>query len=286
MKGWMAMAGAAALLASSAAGAQSAEGLLNILKQGARNVPQAAAQQARSPYPNPVGTFWDHDSEQLHGAQHLRHGITATGRAGASTCDMELVAMAHSSYRMSDLARRNCLRHEYNIVERVHGKVRAGSGSDAENELRYGPVIDARMETFKTIRRYAMRHDVFGKGGLDYNTQRGVLDVHVPIPGAGALSVTGPGFVPWTQQNNRAVWSPANAGKFHLPVRMTQDDYRALTRQGREPKDDLVVFTVNRAWTEAGSPNVPRFDVTVERVHLGFVGETIEVDLTRPQASR
>lgn len=286
MKGWMAMAGAAALMASSAAGAQSAEGLLNILKQGARNVPQAAAQQARSPYPNPVGTFWDHDSEQLHGEQHLRHGITATGRVGASTCDMELVAMAHSSYRMSDLARRNCLRDEYNIVERVHGKAKAGSGSEADNERLYGPVLAARMEKFKSIRRYAMRHNVFGNGGMEYNSQRGVLDVHVPIPGAMALTVTGKGFVPWHESNGRAVWSPPNAGRYHMPVRMSESDYRALTRQGRDPKDDLVVFTLNRVWTEAGSPNVPRYDVTVERVHLGFVGETIEVDLTRPQASR
>lgn len=286
MKGWVALAGAAALLASSVVGAQSAEGLLNILKQGARNVPQAAVQQARSPYPNPVGTFWDHDSDQLFGHQHLRHGIASTGVGGAPTCDMQLVAMAHSDWRMDALQRSNCLRNEFNIHERVHGKAAAGSGSDAENERRYGPALDARVEKFRSIRRFATRHNAFALGGIDYNGQRGVLDVYVPIPGAGTLNVTGPGFVPWTRQNARAVWSPANAGKFHMPVRMTEDDYRALTRLGRELKDELVVFTVNRVWTESGSPNMPRFDITVERVHLGFAGETIEVDLTLPQASR
>lgn len=286
MKGWMAGVGALALMVSSGAGAQTAEGLLNILKQGARGAPKATAQQVRSPYPNPAGTFWDLDGETLHGAQHLRHGIAATGVGGAPTCDMRLVATAHSTWRMDALQRSNCLRDEFNIHERVHGKAAAGSGSDAENERRFGPILDARVEKFRSIRRFATRHDVFPLGGIDYNRQRGVLDVYVPIPGAGALSVTGPSFVPWTQQNARAVWSPANAGRYHLPVRMTEDDYRALTRLGREPKDDLVVFTVNRVWTEPGSPNVPRFDVTVERVHLGFVGETIEVDLSKPHANR
>lgn len=286
MKGWVALAGAAALLASSVVGAQSAEGLLNILKQGARNVPQAAVQQARSPYPNPVGTFWDHDSDQLFGHQHLRHGIAATGVGGAPTCDMQLVAMAHSDWRMDALQRSNCLRNEFNIHERVRGKAAAGSGSDAENERRYGPALDARVEKFRSIRRFATRHNAFALGGIDYNGQRGVLDVYVPIPGAAALSVTGPAFVSWHESNGRAVWSPPNAGRFHMPVRMTQEDYRALSRLGREQKDDLVVFTVNRVWLEPDSPSVPRYDVTVERVHLGFAGETIEVDLTPTQAGR
>lgn len=286
MKGWVAVAGAAALMVSNGAGAQSAEGLLNILKRGLGNARETAVQQAKSPYIGPAGMYWDLDPEDtLAGAQRLRHGRTSTGGGGAPTCDMQLVAMAHSEWRMGAAERSNCVRNEFNIVERVNGKAIAGSNSDADNERRYGPLMNARMEKFRSTRRFAVRHDMFGQGGIAYNERRGVLDAYVPIPGATALSVTGPAFVPWHESNGRAVWSPPNAGRFHMPVRMSEDDYRALTRRGREPKDDLVVFTVNRVWTEAGSPSVPRFDVTVERVHIGYRGETIEVDLTQRQAA-
>lgn len=282
MKGWMAVVGAAALMASSGASAQSAEGLLNILKRGALNVPKAAVQQARSPYIGPVGMYWDHDSEQLHGVQHVRHGLVATGRSGSPTCDMELVAMAHSNYSMSPIARSNCTRSEYNIVERVQGDAAAGQNDNAIIEQRFGPVLDARIEKFRGIHRFAARHNIQGEG-MVYDAQRGVLDIYVPIPGA--TYAVGHQFVPLNENNGRATWSPKHMGRFRTSLRMSEEDYRALMRQGREPKDNLVVFTVNRVFTNPGAPNVPHYDLTVERVHVGFVGETIEIDLTNQQAS-
>ena len=151
-------------------------------------------------------------------------------------------------------------------------------------ERRYGPAFDARLEKFKTTRRFAVRPDFVSWGGVGYNAARGAMEVYVPLPeiSAGGLSVTGEGFVPWSQRTDRVVFSPKWAGRYQLLIRMDSAEAANLARQGRDARDDLVVFTVNRVWVEN---TVPKMDVTVERVRIGYSNETIEVDLTNKQGA-
>ena len=110
------------------------------------------------------------------------------------------------------------------------------------------------------------------------------MEVYVPLPeiSAGGLSVTGEGFVPWSQRTDRVVFSPKWAGRYQLLIKMDSAEAANLARQGRDARDDLVVFTVNRVWVEN---TVPKMDVTVERVRIGYRNETIEVDLTNKQGA-
>lgn len=57
----------------------------------------------------------------------------------------------------------------------------------------------------------------------------------------------------------------------------------ALFRQGRDARDDLVVFTVKRVWIENGGPHA---EVEVERVEVGYRKEKIGVDLTKQKGAQ
>jgi hypothetical protein len=59
---------------------------------------------------------------------------------------------------------------------------------------------------------------------------------------------------------------------------MSESEAQSLFRQGRDAKDDLVVFNIKRVWVENGGP---RAEVDVERVQVGYRNEVIGVDLTR-----
>lgn len=165
-------------------------------------------------------------------------------------------------------------------------KINGANGIDRTQtdaiERHYGPAFDARLEKFKTTRRFAVRPDFVSWGGVEYNAARGAMEVYVPLPeiSAGGLSVTGEGFVPWSQRTDRVVFSPKWAGRYQLLIKMDSAEAANLARQGRDARDDLVVFTVNRVWVEN---KVPKMDVTVERVRVGYRNETIEVDLTNKQ---
>lgn len=104
----------------------------------------------------------------------------------------------------------------------------------------------------------------------------------MPQVSAAGQSVTGKGFVPWVHRTAGGVSSPPNAGRFHLLIRMNAQEAANLPRQGRSYRDDLVVFSVNRVWVEG---TVPKMDVTIERVRLGYRDETIDVDLTHTQGA-
>ena len=106
------------------------------------------------------------------------------------------------------------------------------------------------------------------------------LSASQPQISASGLSVTGKGFVPWHRVTHTGVSSPPHAGRYELLIRMDSAEAANLARQGRDARDDLVVFTVNRVWVEN---TVPKMDVTVERVRVGYRKETIEVDLTNKQ---
>lgn len=278
-QGWTAGALALALMAGATpAVAQSVGDLVRKVGQAAGNSPRSANERLRSPYLEPVGSYWDHDGETLAGAVHFRGGLAATGRQGVDVCDAELLAMAHSAYRLDARQRNYCLR-QYHLVDRkVHGDNGIGNGDTEAIERRYGPAFDARLARFKATRRFATRPNFLAEGGVECDRAKGTLAVFVPVPWkAGVIGVTGPGFVPWTQRDSRVIWSPKNAGRYHLPLRMDPAECSELFKQGRDFRDDLVVYTVNRVWVE---DTVPKMDVTVERVHVGFQNETIEVDTT------
>lgn len=105
-KGW---AGALALALAFQAQAGDGKGLLETIGRALGNTPRVVAEKARSPYLEPAGTYWDLDQEMLEGAQHLRVGLTATASGGSDMCDMKLLAMAHSSYRLDAKDRQWCL---------------------------------------------------------------------------------------------------------------------------------------------------------------------------------
>ena len=278
-KGW---AGALTLALAFQAQAGDGKGLLETIGRALGNTPRVAAEKARSPYLEPAGTYWDLDQEMLEGAQHLRVGLTATASGGSDMCDMKLLAMAHSSYRLDAKDRQWCLYQWWFADTRINGPNGIEQIQTDAIERRYGPAFDARLEKFKTTRRFAVRPDLVSWGGVEYNAARGAMEVYVPLPeiSAGGLSVTGKGFVPWSQRTDRVVFSPKWAGRYQLLIKMDSAEAANLARQGRDARDDLVVFTVNRVWVEN---KVPKMDVTVERVRVGYRNETIEVDLTNKQ---
>ncbi len=280
-KGW---AGALTLALAFQAQAGDGKGLLETIGRALGNTPRVAAEKARSPYLDPAGTYWDLDQETLEGAQHLRVGQTATGGAGSDMCDMDLLAMAHSNYRQDAQRRQWCLYQWWVADTKINGPNGIEKIQTDSIERRYGPAFDARLEKFKTTRRFAVRPDFVSWGGVEYNAARGVMEVYVPMPqiSAGGLSVTGKGFVPWSQRTDRVVFSPKWAGRYQLLIRMDSAEAANLARQGRDARDDLVVFTINRVWVES---TVPKMDVTVERVRIGYRNETIEVDLTNKQGA-
>lgn len=282
MKKWTIVAGAAALAFACHAQASDGNGLLDRIGRALGNTPRVAAEKVRSPYLEPAGTYWDLDQEMLEGAQHLRVGMTATASGGSDMCDMKLLAMAHSSYRLDAKDRQWCLYQWWFADTRINGPNGIEQIQTDAIERRYGPAFDARLEKFKTTRRFAVRPDFVSWGGIEYNAARGAMEVYVPLPeiSAGGLSVTGKGFVPWSQRTDRVVFSPKWAGRYQLLIRMDSAEAANLARQGRDARDDLVVFTVNRVWVEN---KVPKMDVTVERVRVGYSNETIEVDLTNKQ---
>lgn len=284
MKKWMIVAGAAALAFACHAQAGDGKGLLDTIGRALGNTPRVAAEKARSPYLEPAGTYWDLDQEMLEGAQHLRVGLTATASGGSDMCDMKLLAMAHSSYRLDAKDRQWCLYQWWFADTRINGPNGIEQIQTDAIERRYGPAFDARLEKFKSTRRFAVRPDFVSWGGVEYNAARGAMEVYVPLPeiSAGGLSVTGKGFVPWSQRTDRVVFSPKWAGRYQLLIRMDSAEAANLARQGRDARDDLVVFTVNRVWVEN---TVPKMDVTVERVRVGYRNETIEVDLTKKQGA-
>lgn len=277
-KEWL--AGAAVLAMSLQAHAGDGKGLLDTIGRALANTPKAATQVARSPYRDPAGTFWDLDGDTLEGAQHLREGVTATGGGGTDLCDMDLMAMAHSSYRISAQRRQWCLHQWWLADTKVNGANDIDQAQIDAIERRYGPAFDARMEQFKDTRRFAVRPNFKAKGGVDYNAARSVLEVFVPMPqvSLAGLSVTGKGFVPWTRVSSTGVSQPPHPGRYALTFRMDAQEAANMARQGRDFRDDLVVFSVNRVWVEGDQP---KMDVTVERVRLGYRNETIEVDLTK-----
>jgi len=278
-KGW---AGALALALAFQAQAGDGKGLLETIGRALGNTPRVVAEKARSPYLEPAGTYWDLDQEMLEGAQHLRVGLTATASGGSDMCDMKLLAMAHSSYRLDAKDRQWCLYQWWVADTKINGANGIEQTQTDAIERRYGPAFDARLEKFKTTRRFAVRPDFVSWGGVEYNAARGAMEVYVPLPeiSAGGLSVTGKGFVPWSQRTDRVVFSPKWAGRYQLLIKMDSAEAANLARQGRDARDDLVVFTVNRVWVEN---KVPKMDVTVERVRVGYRNETIEVDLTNKQ---
>ena len=284
MKKWKIMAGAAALAFACHAQAGDGKGLLDTIGRALGNTPRVAAEKARSPYLEPAGTYWDLDQEMLEGAQHLRVGLTATASGGSDMCDMKLLAMAHSSYRLDAKDRQWCLYRWWVADTKINGPNGIEKTQTDALERRYGPAFDARLEKFKTTRRFAVRPDFVSWGGVEYNAARGAMEVYVPLPeiSAGGLSVTGKGFVPWSQRTDRVVFSPKWAGRYQLLIRMDSAEAANLARQGRDARDDLVVFTINRVWVEN---TVPKMDVTVERVRIGYRNETIEVDLTNKQGA-
>jgi len=280
-KGW---AGALTLALAFQAQAGDGKGLLETIGRALGNTPRTAAQLAKSPYLEPAGTYWDLDKETLEGAQHLRVGQTATGGAGTDMCDMDLLAMAHSNYRHDAKRRQWCLYQWWVADTKINGPNGIEKTQTDAIERRYGPAFDARLEKFKTTLRFAVRPQFMSLGGIEYNAARGVMEVYVPMPqiSASGLSVTGKGFVPWHRVTPTGVSSPPHAGRYELLIRMDAAEAANLARQGRDARDDLVVFTVNRVWVEDA---VPKMDVTVERVRVGYRKETIEVDLTKKQGA-
>ncbi|MEA9920800.1 hypothetical protein [Xanthomonas campestris] len=279
MKQWAGWAGAAALVVSMSVQAQSGKDLLGKIGRALTGAPEVAAQQARSPYMDPAGTYWDLDEDTLAGAQHLRGGLASTASAGTLTCDAYLIAITRSDYRLSPSQREQCLYYEWLIDTKVHGANGIAARQKEAIELTYGPAFDARAEKFKSIHRFAVRPNIDPQP--DYNRERGVLDIYVPIPWVMGFSIngyTGQGFVSNSVRTGTQIGSPPNAGRYHLPLRMSETEAHALFRQGRDAKDDLVVFTVKRVWVEDGSP---RAELEVERVELGYANETLGVDLTK-----
>ncbi|HEL5613973.1 TPA: hypothetical protein ACOEBE_001204 [Stenotrophomonas maltophilia] len=280
------LTGAFALTAAVGAQAQSGAGsdLLRQIGRAIQGTPKVVNDRVRSPYLEPAGTYWDLDQEGLEGVQHLRAGVTAVGGGGVDTCDMQLLAMAHSAYRIEADKRQWCLRQWWLMDTKVHGANGVSGDDPAAIERRYGPAFDARLQRFKAIRRFAVRPTFQALGDVAYRADRGVLEGFIPMPqvSAAGQSVTGRGFVPWVHRTAGGVSSPPNAGRFHLLVRMDAQEAANLARQGRSYRDDLVVFSVNRVWVDG---TVPKMDVTIEKVRLGYRDETIDVDLTHKQGA-
>lgn len=278
---WAAVMGACVLAASMAVQAQ-AQDRGNFLQQIGRAItgaPQASTERAKSPYLDPVGTYWDLDQDELSGAQHIRAGLASTASGGYHTCDARLIATTRSSYRLSKTEREQCLYGEWLIDTKRNGPNGITPQEPEAIERKYGAVFDARAERFRGIQRFALRPNIVDQPS--YDRQRGTLDIYVPIPwitGFQLEGITGEGFVPTIARSERTVWTPQHAGHFHLPIRMSEGEASGLFQQGRDARDDLVVFTVKRVWLENGGPHA---EVDVERVQVGYRNEVIGVDLTK-----
>lgn len=284
MKRWTGGMCAVALMVSAGANAQDAKGLLRQIGQAISGTPKAVSERARSPYMDPAGTYWDLDGETLAGAQHLRAGLASTGAGGRLTCDAYLIAITRSDYRLTPSQRQQCLYIEWVIDTKVNGANGITQHQVDAIERKYGPAFDARAERFRHIDRFAVRAAV--DPSPSYNHERAVLDIYVPIPWVMGFSVngyTGEGFVPDSVRIGNSVGSTATSGRYHLPIRMSEAGAHALFKQGRDGRDDLVVFTVKRVWLENGSP---RAEIDVERVEVGYRDEKIGVDLIRHKEKR
>lgn len=278
-KQWAAVTGAFALGASMAVQAQDGENLLRQIGRAITNGPQASAQASKSPYRDPAGTYWDQDEDTLAGAQHVRAGLASTGAGGARTCDAQLIAMTRSTYRLSKSEREQCLYAEWLIDTKQHGPNGITPQQTEAIEHKYGPAFDARAERFRNTQRFALRPNI--DPHPTYDRTRGTLDIYVPIPwinGFQVSGVRGDGFVPSSAKSERTVWTPKSAGRYHLPIRMSESGAHGLFQQGRDARDDLVVFSVKRVWIESAGP---RAEVEVERVQVGYRNELIGVDLTK-----
>lgn len=278
------LAGTVLLVLAFQAQAGGGNRLLETIGRALGNTPRVATERARSPYLEPAGIYWDLDQETLEGVQHLRKGRTSVGSSGVDMCDMDLLAMAHSNYIIDIKRRQWCLYSWWVADTKINGPNGISNEQTDAIERRYGPAFDARRDKFKAIRRFAARPDFISQGGIEYNSDRGVMEVYVPMPqvSLAGLSVTGKGFVPWSRSTSTVVYSPPHAGRYELMIRMDSAEAANLTRQGRDARDDLVIFTVNRVWVEN---TVPKMDVTVERVRIGYKNETIEVNLTNNQGA-
>jgi hypothetical protein len=284
MKKLLCVAGTVAIFWCAAEQARAESDLLRQIGRAIQGTPKAVNDRVRSPYLEPAGTYWDLDEDTLDGVQHLRAGVTAAGGGGVDTCDMQLLAMAHSTYRIDADKRQWCLRQWWLMETKANGANGVSGNDPAAIERRYGPAFDARLQRFKGIRRFAVRPTFQALGDVAYRADRGVLEGFIPMPqvSAAGQSVTGKGFVPWAHRTAGGVSSPPNAGRFHLLIRMNAQESANLARQGRSYRDDLVVFTVNRVWVDG---TVPKMDVTIEKVRLGYRDETIDVDLTKTQGT-
>lgn len=278
-KQWAAVTGACVLAASMAVQAQDGGNLLRQIGRAITNGPQASAQASKSPYKDPAGTYWDQDDDTLAGVQHVRAGLASTGSGGARTCDAQLIAMTRSTYRLTDDQRKQCLYAEWLIDTKQHGPNGITPQQTEAIERKYGAAFDARAERFRNTQRFALRPNI--DPHPTYDRTRGTLDIYVPIPwisGFQVSGVTGKGFVPSSAKSERTVWTPKNGGRYHLPLRMSESEAHSLFQQGRDAKDDLIVFSVKRVWVEQGAP---RAEVDVERVQVGYRNELIGVDLTK-----
>lgn len=278
-KQWAAVTGAFALAASMAVQAQDGGNLLRQIGRAITSGPQASGQASKSPYRDPAGTYWDQDDDALAGVQHIRAGLASTGSSGARTCDAQLIAMTRSSYRLSKSEREQCLYAEWLIDTKQHGPNGTTPQQTEAIERKYGAAFDARAERFRDTQRFALRPNI--DPHPTYDRARGMLDIYVPIPwvnGFQVSGITGKGFVPSSAKSERTVWTPKNGGRYHLPIRMSESEAHGLLQQGRDAKDDLVVFSVKRVWVESAGP---RAEVEVERVQVGYRNELIGVDLTK-----
>ncbi|MEN9152576.1 hypothetical protein R5576_15160 [Xanthomonas euvesicatoria] len=278
-KQWTAVMGVFAMTAGMAVQAQDGGGLLRQIGRAITGAPQASMERATSPYLDPPGTYWDLDTDELAGAQHIRAGLASTASGGYHTCDARLIATTRSSYRLSKVERERCLYGEWLIDTKRNGPNGITPQEPEAIERKYGAAFDARAERFRGIDRFAVRPHLVDQPV--YDPTRGVLDIHVPIPwitGFQVEGITGEGFVPISARSERSVWTPEHGGQFHLPLRMSESEAAGLFRQGRDAKDDLIVFTVKRVWIENGGP---RAEVVVERVQVGYRSAVIGVDMNK-----
>ncbi|MDV3514693.1 hypothetical protein [Stenotrophomonas sp. C1657] len=282
-KQWAAVTGACVLTVSMAVQAQDGGGLLRQIGRAISNTPQASVQTSKSPYRDPAGTYWDQDDDTLAGAQHIRAGLASTGSGGARTCDAQLIAMTRSAYRLSKAQREQCLYAEWVIDTKQHGPNGISAQQTDAIERKYGAAFDARAERFRNTHRFSVRPNI--DPHPTYDRAKGTLDVYVPIPwinGFQVSGVTGEGFVPSSAKSQRTVWTPKNAGRYHLPIRMSESEANNLIHQGRDAKDDLIVFSVKRVWLDQAGPKA---EVEVERVQVGYRNELIGVDLTKKKGA-
>ncbi|WP_253247595.1 MULTISPECIES: hypothetical protein [unclassified Stenotrophomonas] len=235
MKKVLCVAGTVAIFWCTAEQALAGSDLLRHIGRAIQGTPKVVSERSRSPYLEPPGTYWDLDQEGLEGVQHLRAGVTAVGGGGVDTCDMQLLAMAHSAYRIEADKRQWCLRQWWLMDTKVHGANDISGNDPAAIERRYGPAFDARLERFKGIRRFGIRPTFQALGDVAYRADRGVLEGFIPMPqvSAAGQSVTGKGFVPWVHRTSTGGASPPNAGRFHL---LGLPLGTAPSRAARQPK--------------------------------------------------